>query len=855
MLKKFCLVIITSLILTTIIPLCGIFNNVSASEHYPMSCPAFEVSYIEDDGSLTFVSCHDTYSNARKEMITNKDYVIRHVSSMSDTKIIGMNSGVAYSYPGRLKNSAVIDLYQNYKDFGSRYKQTYVESHYEMTYYNTSSYASDGSGYIRVNLNGFEGYANIQEVDLVPTKYLENNIPIWLGGNNSYTKEKVFLVKLTQNYYSLEKNGNYTDLVFHYFRGYGSNGGNCLSYSLHCDNAANYTFMEVGKKYYSNDGINFYSDNLLTNYVGTCYNYYQFLPVRSKTNIPASTFDVFLNNVKPTQNSVLRNMGSTYVKHQNTYGVNALMIYAMSCQEAAYGTSNYAVNENNLFGWSVYDDNTSAGSSFASVSACVKEMMGRNLRWFMDYTNKRYFGTCVGNKGAGFNVHYASDPYWGIKISAIAYSIDKFDNNNNGNLTDHNYYTVGFVKNNYNDVLYDSNIEWDPIIYKNPYSNDELYTGRYGSHYQKDLTVLIYEEVNGRYKIASTNNVINGEIVTDDGIFAYDWDESVGYIDKHNVIVLNGKTVTGSEQSESTYDPIVSVREVLVNDDKLVISGVAGIQGMNFSSTNNIKHEVIFTSLLNPETEYVIKAETISTDGFDLEDGWDYSYAGFKLDLNLPNEQLPCGNYSLKIRITNRDKVVENILYSLNSDHKLSVSKNDEQLYRLTVNEQMKYRFEMDIIKTNNDVDFTHISKPSSRPSLISTDSVLVDGNSLEINGHGFIHYLNYSNNDDVSYEVYLIDDQANSTQLDTSIVESDMDYKDLFSYNYDLTNICFKAVYQDLSELSGNYTVYVKITNGLYTDILEMPLTIEQTQFICEEKTVSINASNIRNRMNIVIE
>lgn len=852
MTRKIFITLLSLVLFIAIIPLSGNFHSVKAEQVYPMACDLFEVSYIEDDGSLSKVSCHSSYNDARKVMVTNEDYVIRHASSMSPTKIIGMNSGVAYTYPGRLENSILINIYQDYKHMNvSTYKQTYVTEHYEMTYYNTATYASDGSGFVRVTLNGFEGFAKLQEVDLVPTKYLTKAIPLYLGGNNQYTNEKMFLVKVHQNYYALEKNGKYTDLVFHFFRGYGKNGEDCLSYSLHCDNGENYPFMELGKKYYSNDGINFYSDSKLMQYVGTTYNYYQFLPVRSTTDISASTFDKFLKSVKSS--SVMENMGQTYVDYQNKYGVNALIMYSISCLESAYGTSDYAVKHNNLFGWSVYDDNTSAGSTFTSVSACIKEMMGRNLRWFMDYTNKRYYGTCVGNKGAGFNVNYASDPYWGVKIASIAYSIDKYANGSSGNLTDFNKYTIGFVKNNYNDVLYDSSIEWDPKIYKDAYSDNILYTGRYGSHYQKDLTVILLEEVNNRYKIQSTNNVFNNEIVTDDGIFDYDWQQSVGYINKTNVIVLNEKSVPGSNQSLSTYDPIVSVRKVELTDSSLTINGVAAIQGMNFSSENNIKHEVVFYDLSNESKFYSFTASTIDSLGFDLDDGWDYSYAGFNLNINLPNDQLPAGSYVVKIKITNRNKVVENILYTIESKYKFAAAKNETQTYRASMNEMLRYRLELDILNNNNDVDFTTIYKPSKRTSLVTLDSVDVKNNTLEIQGHGFIHYLDYSNKDNVSFDLYLLDEKGNSVQFNTSLIENSMDYTDLFSYDYNLDNISFKSQFENIFDLEGNYTAYLIIRNGEYKDILELPFKgVQFDDVVFEQKTVGLTSSSIRNRLMV---
>ena len=53
--------------------------------------------------------------------------------------------------------------------------------------------------------------------------------------------------------------------------------------------------------------INFYSDPKLK-LSCSCYNYYQFLPLRSKTDIPADTFDSFLKIIKGS-NTVMNNQG------------------------------------------------------------------------------------------------------------------------------------------------------------------------------------------------------------------------------------------------------------------------------------------------------------------------------------------------------------------------------------------------------------------------------------------------------------------------------------------------------------------------------------------------------------------
>ena len=89
-------------------------------------------------------------TNKREELDNNKemkklgdDYVVRHNSSYSPSKIISMNSGLAYSYPAR-SGQPTMKIYQHVDDRGVEYKNTYIANHYEMKYYNTDRYFKSG---------------------------------------------------------------------------------------------------------------------------------------------------------------------------------------------------------------------------------------------------------------------------------------------------------------------------------------------------------------------------------------------------------------------------------------------------------------------------------------------------------------------------------------------------------------------------------------------------------------------------------------------------------------------------------------------------------------------------------------
>lgn len=820
---------ITAIMMISIMPVFGSFA-VAADEYYPMACAygEFEVSYIEDDGTFSKISCHSNFKDAKKAMKANEDYVVRYAKSYSPSKIVAMNSGLAYTYPGR-RNSSIMYLYQNPNEKeNSKYKTTYVANHYEMTYVETCGpevydISTGGKGYVRVVLNGFEGFTDLEYTDLVPFKFINKGIPIYLGGRNTYESEDPFSVKLQQNYFELKVNGSYTDLIYHYYRAYpkSSSDRNCLSYAINVDNGVNYlnAGMKIGIKYYSDDGINFYSDQKLKNKVATVYNYYQFLPLRSKTMISAGTLDSYLKSMGYSS-SVMKNEGSSFINAEKNYGCNALIVYAMACLESAYGTSWYALNRNNLFGWSAYDDSPGNASSFSSVSSCVNEQMGRNLNWFLDYTNSRYFGSGVGNKGAGVNVKYASDPYWGMKIAAIAYSIDKYANGKNGNLSDHNHYALGFVKNNYNDVLYDSNISWDPNFYKTKDGNSVLYTGRYGSHYQKDLIVVLLEDLDSRYRVQSTNPITGGNLNTNDGVIAYSWNDSVAYIETKDVVILNNASVFHQEV-EPDHEPISLVSDMSLNEGVLTMEGIGLITGYNLSDSSKVVHKVNIYDLKNNEKIRVIDCENKDSNGYSINDGYDYQWSGFSC--SIPLNELNRGSYIFRIETSYDGKsTFETLLKSYNDSLSFLSYEDEENSYTVRLNDFYGFRIEADI--NDKALNYTDIAKPSERSSLVTLDSVTyeeTDGTVYAVfEGLGMIYYLNYDLNINM-HELYLVNENE-VIRADTSSHACSFDYRSFYQSSFSMDNICYTAK-ADLKDLNGEYRLILKVNNGEYHDLAEI--------------------------------
>ena len=171
--------------------------------------------------------------------------------------------------------------------------------------------------------------------------------------------------------------------------------------------------MQVGKSYYSADGINFGSFKL--------DHPFQFSSLKSKTNYSAADINK-LYTLMGASNSMLAGKGATFKAAEQKYGVNALYLVAHSALESAWGRSNIAKAKNNFFGIAAYDSSPyTSATKFDNVDAGI---LGA-ARWINDkYLSNSSFpakGAYLGNKVSGMNVNYATAPYWGESIASIMF--------------------------------------------------------------------------------------------------------------------------------------------------------------------------------------------------------------------------------------------------------------------------------------------------------------------------------------------------------------------------------------------------------------------------------------------------
>ena len=175
--------------------------------------------------------------------------------------------------------------------------------------------------------------------------------------------------------------------------------------------------MQVGKSYYSADGINFGSFKL--------DHPFQFSNLKSRSNYTAADINR-LYSLMGANNSKLAGKGATFKAAEQRYGVNALYLVAHSALESAWGRSKIAKDKNNFFGISAYDDSPyTSAAKFDNVDSGI---LGA-ARWI----NSRYLhnsgypanGAYLGNKAGGMNVNYATAPYWGESIASIMFSANE----------------------------------------------------------------------------------------------------------------------------------------------------------------------------------------------------------------------------------------------------------------------------------------------------------------------------------------------------------------------------------------------------------------------------------------------
>ncbi|MEA5018642.1 MAG: glucosaminidase domain-containing protein [Erysipelotrichaceae bacterium] len=607
----------------------------------------FVVKDIATNGEVTTIDSYATFDQAYSVMLNYQNGVITHQASLSPTKIIAMTRGIAVSYSfrygsltdGVYKTNQTMTITQFATNILNQ-KDTYVASHYDMQYINTVSYnEANGNGRVHVVMAGFDGYADLHQLDLIPLVYLENNLSIQLGGNTfDPNYEYAFTLEAPKQVQYIVS-GN--EVIFQRWSFYSGIIRNNVAIGLKAD------WMVDGAIYYSYDLNTFYHDRALTDLAGVYYNYYQYLPLRSKTNISTAQLNAYLLTKKDS--GLMKDNGNLFINAQNTYGVNALLLYAIAAQESNYGTSAIALRTNNLFGINAIDSDPSQATTFPDVEACVNDMAGWFLRRYMDINDWRFFGSHLGTKESGFNVKYASDPYWGLQIAAIAYNIDRtYD------LVDYQYYGVGVIN------------EYNVSIKKEANATSaNWYTSAYGATYQQDFTVILNQIDNGFYQIPTTNPITGGVMTSlNTTREIYGFIESIGYIDTSKITLLSNSRyyeTLGLNPITSVLYPeyitdgnVLKINNFSFDTNGLDVSGFGFNKGIGIFNSTNVNHSLVFVNTeTSVETTFALDDDVANTtidQTYPIKD-LSFSSSTFKKD-NIDLSSLANGEYEVLIRVS-----------------------------------------------------------------------------------------------------------------------------------------------------------------------------------------------------------
>ena len=256
--------------------------------------------------------------------------------------------------------------------------------------------------------------ANVYDADGEKLSYISQGSVVWLDKDRKSDDKRLAITISGLSGYMKTEDLQALDASKDFIPYYESDGHRFYHYvaqNASIPVAAHLSDMEVGKKYYSADGLHFDGFNL--------ENPFLFKDLTEATNYSAEDLDKVFSLLN-INNSLLENKGATFKEAEEHYHINALYLLAHSALESAWGRSQIANDKNNFFGIAAYD--TSPYDSAKKFDDVDKGILGA-AKWIRENYIDRGRDH-LGNKATGMNVRYASDPYWGEKIASIMMNIN-----------------------------------------------------------------------------------------------------------------------------------------------------------------------------------------------------------------------------------------------------------------------------------------------------------------------------------------------------------------------------------------------------------------------------------------------
>ncbi|MBU8905966.1 S-layer homology domain-containing protein [Desertibacillus haloalkaliphilus] len=343
----------------------------------------YQLATIDQQGNVQFAPQQYTSFDDANNQRSNQQVIYL------GQDMIKMNDGIVTAAPS--EGNFIVIIY----DEDRKTQLAYVNAGAEMEYLDADE------DFVKVQFADAVGYVEQTEVMLTPTALLEG-----------------------QSYYK-----NVDGDLLHYI--YNPLTNRYVSYMY----GPAPSFLEENQEYTSINGWEFY--NRANQKVGEARQYFNYLPLRTKTNYSAEELNEYIKAVRP--DSPLAELGHVFKEAEEEYELNALYLLAKAIHESNYAQSQIAQEKYNLFGLRATDsDPLRNAETFDSFEDSIMYIADYVSQRYVD-PNGWYFNSAVlGNKSIGLNVSYASDPFWGQKIAGHMYRADKFLGQK-----DLNYYTIG----------------------------------------------------------------------------------------------------------------------------------------------------------------------------------------------------------------------------------------------------------------------------------------------------------------------------------------------------------------------------------------------------------------------------
>ena len=257
--------------------------------------------------------------------------------------------------------------------------------------------------------------ANVYNADGEKLSYISQGSVVWLDKDRKSDDKRLAITVSGLSGYMKTEDLQALDASKDFIPYYESDGHRFYHYvaqNASIPVASHLSDMEVGKKYYSADGLHFDGFKL--------ENPFLFKDLTEATNYSAEDLDKVFSLLN-INNSLLENKGATFKEAEEHYHINALYLLAHSALESDWGRSKIAKYKNNFFGITAYD--TTPYLSAKTFDDVDKGILGAT-KWIKEnYIDRGR--TFLGNKASGMNVEYASDPYWGEKIASVMMKINE----------------------------------------------------------------------------------------------------------------------------------------------------------------------------------------------------------------------------------------------------------------------------------------------------------------------------------------------------------------------------------------------------------------------------------------------